>query len=44
MTIPDLFIYWLTGKLSCEYTNATTTQLVDAERDRGRRLMERTGD
>jgi rhamnulokinase len=29
-TIPDLMHYWLTGRLSCEYTNATTTQCVDA--------------
>src|ERR1700732_1068067 len=27
--IPDLFHYWLTGKAVCEYTNATTTQLVN---------------
>ncbi|HEY4361338.1 MAG TPA: rhamnulokinase family protein [Bryobacteraceae bacterium] len=29
-TIPDLLNYWLTGKLVSEYTNATTTQLIDA--------------
>jgi rhamnulokinase len=28
--IPDLFNYWLTGRLCCEYTDATTTQLIDA--------------
>jgi rhamnulokinase len=30
-TIPDLLNYWLTGKLASEYTNATTTQMVDAQ-------------
>lgn len=31
VTIPDLLNYWLTGRLNAEYTNATTTQLVDAK-------------
>ena len=31
-TIPDLFNYWLTGRLVSEYTNATTTQFVDARK------------
>jgi rhamnulokinase len=29
ITIPDLFHYWLTGNAACEFTNATTTQLVN---------------
>jgi rhamnulokinase len=29
ITIPDLFHYWLTGNVVCEFTNATTTQMVD---------------
>ncbi|MFZ0732771.1 MAG: rhamnulokinase family protein [Candidatus Sulfotelmatobacter sp.] len=32
VTIPDLFNYWLTGNAACEFTNATTTQLVDPKR------------
>jgi rhamnulokinase len=27
--IPDLFNYWLTGEVCCEYTDASTTQLVN---------------
>jgi rhamnulokinase len=30
ITVPDLLNYWLTGKITCEYTNATTTQMFDA--------------
>lgn len=29
VTIPDLMGYWLTGRIACEYTNATTTQILD---------------
>ncbi len=31
VTIPDLLNYWLSGNLVSEYTNATTTQFVDAK-------------
>jgi rhamnulokinase len=30
VTIPDLLNYWLSGNLVSEYTNATTTQFIDA--------------
>jgi rhamnulokinase len=30
LLMPDLFHYWLTGRIVAEYTNATTTQLYDA--------------
>jgi len=44
ITIPDLFHYWLTGCAVCEFTNATTTQLVDARtRTWARELIERLG-
>lgn len=29
LTIPDLFNYWLSGRISCEFTNATTTQCLN---------------
>jgi len=31
LLIPDLMNYWLTGERACEYTNASTTQLLDLE-------------
>ena len=30
VTMPDLFNFWLTGNLGAEYTNATTTQFMNA--------------
>jgi rhamnulokinase len=42
LTIPDLFNYWLTGTVVCEYTNATTTQMIDpVKRQWATSLMER---
>jgi rhamnulokinase len=32
VTIPDLFNYWLSGQVTCEFTNATTTQCYDPRR------------
>jgi rhamnulokinase len=29
LLMPDLFHYWMTGNAVCEFTNASTTQLVD---------------
>jgi rhamnulokinase len=44
LTIPDLFHYWLTGTAVCEFTNATTTQMVDAvTRSWATDLMEKLG-
>ena len=44
LTIPDLFHFWLTGNAVCEYTNATTTQLVNPRtRTWARDLIERLG-
>ena len=44
VTIPDLFNYWLGGRLCSEYTIATTTQFVDARtRTWARRLLDEIG-
>ena len=44
ITIPDLFHYWLTGKTVCEFTNASTTQLLNPRtRTWARDLIERLG-
>ena len=31
LLVPDLMNYWLTGEKTCEFTNATTTQLYDLQ-------------
>ena len=44
VTVPDLFNYWLGGRLCAEYTIATTTQFVDARtRTWARRLLDEIG-
>ena len=44
VTMPDLFNYWLTGNAVCEYSNATTTQMVNPlTRNWATGLMERLG-
>ena len=44
LLIPDLLNYWLTGARAAEYTNATTTQLLDIRTgDWARSLIERLG-
>lgn len=44
LTIPDLFNFWLTGNAVCEFTNATTTQMVDpVRRTWATDLMQRLG-
>jgi rhamnulokinase len=44
LTIPDLFHFWLSGNTVCEFTNATTTQLVDpVRRSWATDLMQRVG-
>lgn len=34
LLVPDLINFWLTGEKACEYTNATTTQLLDLKTGR----------
>jgi rhamnulokinase len=44
ITIPDLFHYWLTGNAVCEFTNATTTQMIDPRtRTWAKGMLERLG-
>ena len=44
LMIPDLLVYWLTGELGAERTNASTTQLYDARRGEwAGELIERAG-
>jgi rhamnulokinase len=40
LTVPDLLNYWLTGRITCEYTNATTTAMFDTRaRDWARPML-----
>lgn len=44
LTIPDLFNFWLSGESCCEYTNASTTQLLDVhKRNWSQELIARLG-
>lgn len=44
LMIPDLFHYWMTGNTVCEFTAATTTQLIDVRtRNWAADLMQRLG-
>ncbi len=44
LTMPDLFHYWMTGRVACERTNASTTQFLDARaRQWSRELLDRAG-
>jgi rhamnulokinase len=44
LLIPDLLCHWLTGERAAEYTNATTTQLLDASSgDWAESLIKRLG-
>ena len=39
LTIPDLINFWLTGEKVCEFTNATTTQCFDPQKDDWARML-----
>jgi rhamnulokinase len=44
LMIPDLFGYWLTGELKCEFTDATSTQFYDGQaRSWSRPLLDALG-
>jgi rhamnulokinase len=44
VTVPDLLHYWLTGRITCEYTNATTTAMFDTSaRDWARPMLQKLG-
>jgi rhamnulokinase len=44
VTVPDLLHYWLTGRITCEYTNATTTAMFDTgARDWARPMLQKLG-
>lgn len=44
VTIPDLFNFWLSGEITNEFTNSTTTQCFDPrERDWAKHLLEVMG-
>jgi sugar (pentulose or hexulose) kinase len=44
VTIPDLLNYWLSGQITCEFTNATTTQCYDPrKRDWATPVLEALG-
>lgn len=44
LTIPDLLNYWLTGTIACEFTNATTTQMLNPTTgDWARDMLEQLG-
>jgi rhamnulokinase len=44
ITIPDLLNYWLTGQITCEFSNATTTQMFDPRSGTwARPMLERLG-